>query len=147
MRKALPPTYFLGAIFLALLCHYMVPLHQFISFPWCLLGLGPLVIGVALNLLVDQEFKRYDTTVKPFEKSTMLVTNGVFNISRNPMYLGMLLILLGIAFLLGSTTPFIVALALAVLLKYKFIRPEERMLEATFGEQFREYRKKVRRWI
>ncbi len=147
MRKALPPTYFLGAIFLALLCHYMVPLHQFISFPWCLLGLGPLVIGVALNLLADQAFKQHDTTVKPFETSTELVTRGVFNISRNPMYLGMVLILFGIAFLLGSVTPFTVTLALAVLLDRMFIRSEEQMLEATFGEQFRQYRKEVRRWI
>jgi protein-S-isoprenylcysteine O-methyltransferase Ste14 len=63
------------------------------------------------------------------------------------MYLGMTLILLGIAALLGSTTPFVVVPVFTVLLDRIFIVQEEQMLEATFGDQFRQYRKKVRRWI
>jgi protein-S-isoprenylcysteine O-methyltransferase Ste14 len=147
MRKALPPYYFLGAILLAVILHFSLPVRQTLSFPWRLLGLAPLVIGLVLNLLADQAFKKHGTTVKPFEESSTLVTDGVFRITRNPMYLGMILILFGVAMLLGSATPFAVVLLLAALLDRVFIAPEEQKLEHTFGEQFREYRRRVRRWI
>ena len=93
MKKALPPTYFLGAIVLAVTMHFLLPLRQLLAFPWRLTGLAPLVIGILLNLLADHTFKKHETTVKPFEKSSSLVTGGVFGISRNPMYLGMTLVL------------------------------------------------------
>ena len=82
-----------------------------------------------------------------YEESKALVTGGVFHISRNPMYLGMTLILLGVALILGSATPFVVVLLFPVLLDRIFIVPEERMLEDTFSYQFRQYRNHVRRWI
>jgi protein-S-isoprenylcysteine O-methyltransferase Ste14 len=105
------------------------------------------MIGVVLNLLVDRAFKKHDTTVKPFEASSALITDGVFKITRNPMYLGMILILFGVTMLLGSAAPFAVVFLLAALLDRVFIAPEEQNLEHTFGEQFLQYRKWVRRWI
>ena len=127
--------------------HFLLPLHQILYFPWCLLGLAPLVIGIMLNLLADQAFKKHNTTVKPFEESSALITDGVFKITRNPMYLGMILILLGVAMLLGSAAPFVVILVLAALLDLVFIAPEEQNLDVTFGDRFREYRRRVRKWI
>jgi protein-S-isoprenylcysteine O-methyltransferase Ste14 len=126
MRKPLPLSYFRGAIILAVSLHFLVPVRQVLAFPWRLLGLAPLVIGLVLNLLADQAFKRrHDTTVKPFEKSSALITDGVFSITRNPMYLGMTLILFGVAMLLGSATPFAIVIVLAALLDRVFIAPEE----------------------
>lgn len=147
MKKALPPVYFFAAIVLAVALHFLQPLRQLFAFPWRLAGLAPLVIGILLNLRADRRFKKHDTTVKPFEKSDFLVTDGVFGISRNPMYLGMALILLGAALLFGSLTPFAVVIVLPILLDRMFISPEEQMLEDTFGDQFREYRERVRRWV
>jgi len=147
MRKALPPTYFFGAIVLAVALHFLLPLRQLLFFPWRLTGFVPLVIGILLNLLADQTFKKHDTTVKPFEKSSSLVTEGVFGISRNPMYLGMTLILFGVALLLGALTPFAIVIVLPILLNHVFILPEETMLEDAFGDQFREYCERVRKWI
>ena len=147
MKKILPPVYFLGAIIVEVLLHFLLPLRQFLVFPWRLLGLVFLVAGIVLNALADQKFKKHETTVKPFEESTALVTDGVFNISRHPMYLGMTLILLGIGALLGSATPFAVVPVFTVLLDRIFIVQEEKMLEDTFGDQFRQYRNQVRRWI
>lgn len=147
MKKLLPTTYFFGAIVLAVALHVLFPLRQLMAFPWRLTGLAPLFLGILLNLLADQGFKKHDTTVKPFRKSRSLVTEGVFRISRNPMYVGMTLVLVGIALLLGSLSPFTVAVVLPILFDRVFIRPEERMLEDTFGDRFREYRRRVRRWI
>lgn len=101
----------------------------------------------AIDELIVGRAERHDTAVKPFEKSSSLVTGGVFGISRNPMYLGMTLVLLGAALLLGSLTPFAVVIALPILFDRLFISPKEQMLEGTFGDQFREYRERVRRWI
>lgn len=140
MKKPLPPTYFLGAIVVAVALHFLLPIRQLLSFLWRL-------IGIALNLVADRSFKTHATTVKPFEKSRNLVTGGVFDVTRNPMYLGMTLIILGIALLLGSATPLVVVIVLPVLFDRVFIAPEERMLEDTFGDDFRKYRKQVRRWI
>ena len=101
MKNALPPTYFLIAITLEGCLHFLLPLHYFITFPWRLLGLVPIALSIVFNLTADQAFKKHNTTVKPFEKSNVLITDGVFNISRNPMYLGMIFIILGVAIFLG----------------------------------------------
>jgi protein-S-isoprenylcysteine O-methyltransferase Ste14 len=97
--------------------------------------------------LADRSLKRHQTTVKPFESSRVLVTEGVFRVSRHPMYLGMILTVAGIAVLLGSLTPWSIVLLLAVLLDARFIRIEESMLEGAFGEEYRRYKKQARRWI
>jgi len=147
MRKVLPPTYFFAAIALCFALHFLFPVHQLLGFPWRLLGLVPLAIGIILNLVSDQMFKKHNTTVKPFQRSSVLITDGVFRLTRNPMYLGMTLILLGVALVLGSATPFAVALLLGLLFDRLFIVQEERMLKNIFPEQFRQYCRRVRRWI
>ncbi|MBW1910265.1 MAG: isoprenylcysteine carboxylmethyltransferase family protein [Deltaproteobacteria bacterium] len=106
-----------------------------------------MVIGIILNLVADGVFKKLGTTVKPFEESTALITTGVFRISRHPMYVGMVLILIGIAVLMGSLTPYAVIPVFAVLMEVVFIRVEERMLEEKFSEAWLVYKEKVRRWI
>ena len=147
MKKVLPPTYFFVAIVLTVAIHFVLPLRQWLHFPWRLLGLFPIGFGIALNLVADQVFKRRGTTVKPFEVSKALVTDGVYGLSRHPMYLGMVSIILGIALLLGSLLPFGVVVLLALLFDHLFIGPEERILEDTFGDAFRDYKDRVRRWI
>jgi len=147
VKKTLPPTYFLCAIVFAATLHWLLPVRQLIAFPWRLAGLLPLVAGIASNLIADQALKRHRTTVRPFEESSALVTTGIFAISRNPMYAGMTLILLGVALLLGSLTPFAVVIVLPVLFGLAFVGPEEAMLEERFGDRFREYRARVRKWI
>ena len=148
MKKILPPTYFLGTIVLMIFLHFLLPIRYFLTFPWCLLGLIPIVIGIALNLSANHAFKKHHTTVKPFESSHTLVTHGVFRITRNPMYLGMTIITLGVALLLGSLTPLgIIVPVFAILLDRVFIVSEEKMLGDTFGDQFQEYQDRVCRWI
>jgi protein-S-isoprenylcysteine O-methyltransferase Ste14 len=147
LRKLLPPTYFCFAIVLIIVLHVLMPGPQVVSSPWRYLGVIPLVLGSTFSVLADQAFKRFGTTVKPFEGSTALVTDGVFGISRNPMYLGFVLLLAGIAMLLGSIIPWIVVAIFPVLMEIRFIRDEEAMLEARFGDAWLEYKQRVRRWL
>ena len=146
MTKLLPPSYFFAAIAFALAAHFLFPIAVIIPGSLRLAGLLAIAAGIALNIVADRQFKDRGTEVKPFKRSTALVTDGVFRFSRNPMYLGMVLIISGVALLLATLSPWIAALALALLLDRAFIVREEAMLEETFGAAFEQYRRRVRRW-
>jgi protein-S-isoprenylcysteine O-methyltransferase Ste14 len=146
-KEVLPPTYLWVAIAIMLVLHFLFPVTKIIPWPWNLLGLIPLACGIALNLIADNAFRKVETTVKPFQESTALVTRGVFRISRHPMYLGFVLAVIGIAVLLGSLAPYFVIPVFALLMDRVFIQVEERMLEGVFGQAWLEYKAQVRRWI
>jgi protein-S-isoprenylcysteine O-methyltransferase Ste14 len=112
-----------------------------------LLGGGLVGLGIALNLWSDQQLKRARTTVKPHGEPTTLVAGGAFRLTRNPMYLGMALILAGAAVALGSLIALACPLLFAVLVERWFIRTEEANAEAAFGDAYLAYRGRVRRWL
>jgi protein-S-isoprenylcysteine O-methyltransferase Ste14 len=143
----LPPMYLLIALVVMVALHFVFPAYQIIPTPWKLLGIFPLVLGVAVNVVADGLFHKANTTVKPGEESTVLVTTGPFRLSRNPMYLGFVLILVGIAILLGSLTPWVIVPIFGVLLDRQFVAAEEQMLNAKFGDVWQQYAKSTRRWI
>ena len=115
---------------------------------WTLSGMIG-VLGVVVCTLGIVEFKRAETTVNPTrpEKSSSLVKTGIYRHTRNPMYLGFLLLLGAWAGWMGNVISFL-ALPAFVLYLYRFqIQPEERALTSIFGDEFREYLCNVRRWI
>ena len=146
-KKIFPPTYLLISILAMLGLGLLFPNPQVIPPFWNLLGLLPLVLGVWLNLSAEGAFHQAHTTVEPFAQSSALVTNRVFQITRNPMYLGFSLILLGIAILLRSLLPYLVVAAFVLLIARVFIRVEEQMLADRFGDQYKAYQKKTHRWL
>ena len=95
-------------------------------------------VGIDL-IAVNPRTRERKTTVKPFQKSTFLVATGVFAITRNPMYLGMVLLTLGAAVLLGSASPLAGVVIPFVLLDRGFVRPEKRLLAETFGANWSSY--------
>ena len=105
--------------------------------------LGALAIGLA----GVREFHRRGTPTSPFQPSTALVTSGVFRFTRNPMYLGLVLVGLGVAVAFDSAALLVASLVLALLLQAAVIRPEERALAARYGAAFEKYRLETRRWI
>ena len=145
--KIMPTTYLLLAMLAMIAIHFLLPVLLIIPPLWNWLGLLPLALGAAINLVADGAFHKANTTVRPFEESSVLVTDGVFKISRNPMYLGFLLTLFGIAVLLRSLTPYAVILVFAIWIQRKFIAEEERMLAEKFGAEWQVYRRRTRRWI
>jgi len=147
IKRRSPLVYLLIAILLTVALHLLLPFRELIPFPWRLVGLLPLLLGIILNVLADRSLKRHEATVKPFAGSPALVPVGVYRVSRHPMYLGMILIIVGIAVLLGSLAAWLILPLLAILLDARFIRIEESMLGETFGEDYRRYRKQTRRWI
>ena len=135
------------AIIIMLISNFIFPVVQVVPPLGNLIGLVLLASVILLNLITDNAFKRVGTTVKPYQESSSLVTNGVFQISRNPMYLGMVLTLLGIAVLLRSLTPLFVIIPFAILIDRTYIRVEEQMLAEKFGAKWQAYKIKTRRWL
>ncbi len=146
-KKIMPPTWLLIAIIAMLILHFLLPIAKIIPTIWNFTGFVFLVSGITLNLIADRAFQRIGTTVKPYQESSNLVTSGVFKISRNPMYLGMVLILIGIAVLLRTLSPLLVVIPFASLIDQIYIRVEEQMLIKKFGTKWQAYKAKTRRWL
>ena len=113
------------------------------------LGIFVSTIGFLLLIISIKSFIDNKTTINPLnlKKSTYLVTSGVFRFSRNPMYLGMLLFLLGTAIILNIIGGLIISILFIFYMNFFQIIPEEKALENLFGKNYRNYRKTVRRWV
>jgi protein-S-isoprenylcysteine O-methyltransferase Ste14 len=148
MKTILPPTYLLASLVLAMTLWVFLPGPRVIDSPWNLTGIGLSLLGAGLNIVGDRQFQRAKTTMNPFGEAHVLVTAGVFRCSRHPMYLGLVLIVLGVATLLGYATPFVAPTLLWAVLHYRFIPHEERTMFERFGERYSRYVHKVRRrWV
>ena len=146
-RFLVPPVYFLVALLLMGFFHRVAPWVQVLDVPYRYAGI--VLMGLALCLIAWAAFlfRRAGTSIRPFLPSSALVLEGPYKFTRNPMYLGMAGILLGAAVYMGSITPFVVIPAFMALIAERFIAPEEAKLEAAFGGQYLEYKKRVRRWL
>jgi protein-S-isoprenylcysteine O-methyltransferase Ste14 len=111
------------------------------------LGFVVIICGALLVVLAGSLFRRAGTPIEPTKPSTALVTSGIYRWSRNPMYLGLSAILLGIGLVTGSLW-FVVALPVAIFAVTKLaIEPEERYLAELFGNAYLDYKSRVRRWF
>ncbi|WP_426415000.1 methyltransferase family protein [Aestuariirhabdus sp. LZHN29] len=113
------------------------------------LGWGLVAIGVGFDLGGLWRFIKARTTINPHRPHTTsaLVVEGLYRFTRNPMYLGMLLLLIGWGLVLGSAVALLLPPLFALWLTRVQIVPEERVLGEKFGAPYREYLKRVRRWI
>ena len=146
-RKVIPPVYLVVALLVMAALHFLVPLGRFIEPPYSYFGVLPLVGGIVMAATASSAFRRAGTPVLPFERSTALVTTGLYRFTRNPMYLGMLLILAGVALLFGSVSTLLPIPVFAWAIQRNFIVGEERFLEEIFGAQYLDYKRQVRRWL
>jgi protein-S-isoprenylcysteine O-methyltransferase Ste14 len=110
-------------------------------------GIALIVAGVALVVLARREFARRGQPTDPGQPTSMLVTTGVFAVSRNPLYLGGVAVLLGIALAFKLPWALVLLAPALVACHAVLIAPEERYLAAMFGEEYRAYAGSVRRWI
>ena len=114
-----------------------------------LLPLGILLIltGISLIVLARREFAHFRQPTDPGQPTSRVIKTGVFSISRNPLYLGSVLVFLGIALMLNILWSIITLLVSMIVCHYVLIVPEERYLAARFGEEYKGYSSSVHRWI
>jgi len=134
IKEILPPTYFIILLIASVVFHFILPIKKIIFPLFTYLGWILIIFGAVLNIWTGALFKRKKTTVKPFEKPTELITAGPFKISRHPMYVGMVAVLLGMTILHGTLITFIFPVIFLFLSETLFIPYEEKNLEETFGE-------------
>ena len=144
-----PPILIVLAIGIAVLLGGIAPL------PWPGLDDGPArvvgltigVVGLALVVWAIVTLRQHQTAVMPTEMASELVTSGPFRWVRNPIYLGDVFIFMGLAEVTKNIWFVILGLGFAVAVTWLSILPEERHLEARFGDDYRAYKDKTRRWI
>jgi protein-S-isoprenylcysteine O-methyltransferase Ste14 len=146
-RRVIPPVYFLATLLLMAGLHVGVPGRQVVQFPYRYGGLLLVVGGIVLVLWAARLFGQAGTTIKPFQDPSALVVRGPYRLTRNPMYLGMVGVLVGIAVVLGSLSPWVSIPLFVALIDVRFIRAEEAALERMFGATYRTYKARVRRWV
>ncbi|HHJ18731.1 MAG TPA: isoprenylcysteine carboxylmethyltransferase family protein [Gammaproteobacteria bacterium] len=147
--RILPPLYMLTFLGLMWLSHRYFPLAEWVCPPWKTIGWGLMVLGFTLDLFSLGLFINAKTSPNPLkpEKASTLVISGSYRFSRNPMYLGMLVLLTGWAIALGSVGPLIWLPVFVLVLTYLQIIPEEGILLNKFGEDYSAYTQRVRRWL
>ncbi|MEQ8266073.1 MAG: isoprenylcysteine carboxylmethyltransferase family protein [Parvibaculum sp.] len=150
---ARPPLLFLAALLLGFAVDHLVPL----TFP--VPGAGPghtagavaagalILAGVAVFAAGIRSFGAAATPVQGTKPTTALVTTGIHGASRNPIYLGMFLIYGGIGLAVRSPWILLLVLPLAILIRYGVVAREEAYLERRFGDAYRDYKARVRRWL
>ena len=108
-----------------------------------------IISGLFIILSAIILLKKYQTTISPLNPSnaTKLITDGIYKFSRNPMYLGLLLVLVGISIILNLTGGFFFILLFILYINLFQIIPEENAMVDLFKDEFLEYKKNVRRWI
>ena len=114
-----------------------------------ILGSFMIISGLIIILSAIILFKKYKTTITPLKpsKATKLITDGIYKFSRNPMYLGLLLVLLGISIILNLIGGFFLIPLFILYLNLFQIIPEENAMVDLFKDEFLDYKKNVRRWI
>lgn len=147
MKKILPPTLLIISIGLMILLHLVFPVIRILQFPFNLFGLPFAFTGVLISVMGSNQFVRRKTTVMTFDIPDEFVTDGLYQYSRNPMYLGFVLLMIGVLILLGSLSPVIVVIAYLIILDRYYIHFEELVMERKFGVLYLEYKKHVRKWI
>jgi protein-S-isoprenylcysteine O-methyltransferase Ste14 len=144
-----PPIIMLLAALLMWVLHRSMPLGVLLVSPWNRLGWLPAALGIGIAVAAFARFQQVQTTVNPREPETAssLVMDGIFRISRNPMYLGLTLLLTGWALALGTASPWAVLPLFVIFISYWQIIPEEQALQRLFGDSYAKYRQSVARWI
>ncbi len=147
MKKLyIPPILIAYCILILTTIYFLVPKFNLIKFPYNLIGILIAFSGFILMGKSRDLFKKYQTTLK-IEKSNHIINEGVFSKSRNPMYLGMTILIFGFSIFSTNIIALFLPFIFMTIVRLIFIKKEEKLMFETFGEDYLEYKKKVRRWI
>ena len=145
--KIKPPFIALFYLLFFIVLDYFLNTKKLILFPYNLSGIVFVAGGISLIIYATKLFKKIGTPKNPFKKPTKFVASGPYKFTRNPMYLGVTLVSLGIATFFGSVLVYLSPLLFFLIINATFIRREEKLLEQIFGKEYLDYKKQVRRWL
>ena len=144
----LPPIVWCFSILAMLMMHEYAPLvHAEPNALRTAIGLFLIFLASVVTIWHKKLFRKLKTNINTFSKPDVLVEEGLFRYIRNPMYLGFLISLAGLALLGGAFSPWLLVFVFFVLADRWYIPYEEREMSERFGEQYKQYRQRTRRWI
>ncbi|MGH6813729.1 MAG: methyltransferase family protein [Methylocella sp.] len=148
MLKLPPPIWALAYVLIMAGASYLAGWPRVPGLPLVWLAVVLIALGIALAAIAAMLFRREGTEFNPASTANrMLVTSGPFRLTRNPMYLGVVIVALGIAFWVGAWPMFLAPIAIFATLNWVHVPFEEEKMRRQFGEAFDAYARKVRRWI
>lgn len=148
MKWLIPPVLVLLCLALMTALDKWAPITPiFANKATTLLGLALIFLGVSITLIIVYTFIKVETNLHVFKDPDKLVTTGLFALTRNPIYLGFVMILIGAAILFNSYSTLIGPLIFFLVANFWYIPYEEQAAFNQFGQAYTDYRKKVRRWI
>lgn len=142
-----PPIYLVLAIVAMILLNSFAPIGHWLSNPWRWLGILIIVFAVSLGAGSAMYFRKLGTNLRPGMRAQVLVTTGPFQFTRNPMYVALTTVLVGVAIILGSYSPLLVIPVFFFIIHTQFVLREEKWMEDWFGPTYLEYKKKTPRWV
>jgi protein-S-isoprenylcysteine O-methyltransferase Ste14 len=145
--RVLPPILVGGSLLIGIMLDWLRPMPLLPWVPARIAGLTVFVLAGLLAHFSQQAMQRAGTNVFPTQPSLALVTDGPFRYSRNPLYIAALGVYLGVALWVNGLVPFLLFLPMFWMLQWGIVVPEETYLATTFGDSYRDYRTRVRRWI
>ena len=146
-QAAPAPVIFVAVLLVGVLLSLAFPVSFFPRAMTLLVGAACFLLPFALGLAALRAMRRARTSVNPNRPTTTLLTRGPFRMSRNPMYLGMVVQYVGLALLFNSLWAIVLLPLALVVVQLTVIKREERYLEQKFGEEYLAYKARVRRWI
>jgi protein-S-isoprenylcysteine O-methyltransferase Ste14 len=142
-----PPLIYVAVFLLGVVLEFAIPTPD-LPLPLAIgIGMVGIVLWVALDPAAMREFRQTGTEVPPNRPTTALVRTGPYRFSRNPMYLGMLILYAALALAFGVLWSLALLPVLLLVLDRLVVPREEAYLERKFGDDYRAYRKQVRRWL
>ncbi len=142
-----PPRIGQFLVLVAFAWHWLLPMREFFFFSLPLVGMIVGLGGFLVMMWAWWSFQKTKNSILPTVQPSVFLTSGAYRFSRHPMYLGMVLMLLGLALFMGTFPFYLAAITFFVILHSVFCSHEELLLEQAFGNEFQEFRKSVRRWI
>ena len=148
MKKILPPVLFIVFIVVMVVTSWLMDSLHTVNYTYNLLGIFGVAIGLFISIKGKALFKTLGTNIMTFDNPDKLVTEGIYQYSRNPMYLGFVVALLGFALLTGaSIVSFLFVVLFFLITDRWYIAFEEKAMMKTFGGEYKAYCQTVRRWI
>ena len=142
-----PPFFFIIQLLVGAIVEYFIPTTLLPTVPSIIIGLLFSWASLPFFILSLREFYKAKTTFDARNTTTVLVSNGIYKVSRNPAYLSLVLFYIGLSFLINSIWILILVIPAIYSVQEFCIEREEKYLEEKFGSQYLAYKKQVRRWI
>jgi protein-S-isoprenylcysteine O-methyltransferase Ste14 len=144
---AFPPALYAGTLLIGLLLNFVFPIGFLPRSVALALGVLAIICAGLIVISAVRAMSRARTAINPSHPTTVIVSDGVFSLSRNPIYLSMTLLYIGIALLFGALWVLLLLLPLLVIVQIGVVKREEIYLEGKFGSEYLRYKARVRRWV